>query len=176
MILAFIGDGEGKTSAAVGHALRAAGHSKKVAVLQFLKGSDKTGEYKYLSGSNIDIRLVGDKTFVFDRAPKDIHIKKAKEGLAMANQMIASGKYFLVVLDEILDAIAAGLLPMGDIIDLAGARGRVPVPGSRVVPHLILTGRILPPEISTKVDLITRMQKIKHYYDKGEKGIEGLDW
>ena len=170
-----MGDGEGKTSAAIGHAIRAAGHGKKVAILQFLKGSDKTGEYKHLSGSNIDIHLVGDKTFVMGNNPKDIHIKKAKEGLAMANQMISSGKYFLIILDEILDAVAAGLMTMGDltnIIDSVRAGGRLPLQA----PHLILTGRILPPEISTKIDLITQMKKIKHYYDKGGKGIEGLDW
>jgi cob(I)alamin adenosyltransferase len=186
-ILAFVGDGEGKTCAAIGHAVRAAGHGKKVAVLQFLKGNAETGEYKYLCRdalqgvspqSTIEIHLLGDKTFVFDKTPKENHIKKAKEGLAAAKEMIASGKYFLIVLDEILDAVAAGLLPMGDLIkliDIVGANGRLPLP-SGTATHLILTGRILPPEISTKVDLITRMQKIKHYYDKGEKGIEGLDW
>ena len=187
MILAFIGDGEGKTCAAMGHAVRAAGHGKKVAILQFLKGNDTTGEYLYFDcrggsrpaptfSDNIDIHLAGEKTFVFDKAPKDIHINKAKEGLAMANQMIASGKYFLVVLDEILDAVAAGLMTMGDLIDIVGAIHELPVRGSSPAPHLILTGRILPSEISTKIDLITRMQKIKHYYDRGEKGIEGLDW
>ena len=171
-----MGDGEGKTSAAIGHAIRAAGHGKKVAILQFLKGNATTGEYKHLAGSNIDIRLVGDKTFVFDKAPKDIHIKKAKEGLAMATQMIASGKYFLIILDEILDAVASGLMTMGDLIKLVETPHAASLHTTTTAPHLILTGRILPPEISTKVDLITRMQKIKHYYDKGEKGIEGLDW
>ena len=177
-VLAFVGDGEGKTCAAMGHAIRAAGHGKKVAILQFLKGSDKTGEYKHLAGSNIDIRLVGDKTFVFDKAPKDIHIKKAKEGLAMANQLIASGKYFLIVLDEILDAVAAGLMTMENLtalIDTVRAIHELPLQ-NQAAPHIILTGRILPPEISTKIDLITQMKKIKHYYDRGEKGIEGLDW
>ena len=175
-ILVFVGDGEGKTCAAMGHAIRAAGHGKKVAILQFLKGNNTTGEFKHLSDTKIDIHLLGDKTFVFDKAPKDIHIKKAKEGLAMANQMIASGKYFLIILDEILDGVAAGLLTMDDLINIVGAIHELPVRGLSAAPHLILTGRILPPEISTKVDLITRLQKIKHYYDKGEKGIEGLDW
>ena len=186
-ILCFIGDGEGKTCAAIGHAVRAAGREKKVAILQFLKGDDTTGEYRYFcrGGSRpasavsdgIEIFLVGDKTFVLDTAPKDVHIKKAKEGLAAAKEMIASGKYFLIVLDEILDAVAAGLLSMDDLIKLIDSirAGNVGAIHELPLPNLILTGRVLPPELSTKVDLITRMQKIKHYYDKGEKGIEGLD-
>ena len=118
-ILAFIGDGEGKTSAAIGHAIRAAGHGKKVAVLQFLKGRDNTGEYifckeslQYAPINLIDIHLVGDKSFVMGKEPSNIHIAKAKEGIALANKLIASNKYFLVILDEILDAQAMGIIEM----------------------------------------------------------------
>lgn len=188
-ILAFIGDGEGKTSAAIGHAIRAAGHGKYVAVLQFLKGRDSTGEYKYLCGNsmdvlqyaptnanNIDIHLVGDKTFVFDSTPKQSHIDKAKEGISLAKKLISSGKYFLIILDEIFDAAAAGLISNIDIEELMDSV-RAPIgSGPQRVIHLILTGRILPPELSSKIDLVTQMKKIKHYFDKGEKGIEGLDW
>lgn len=187
MILAFIGDGEGKTCAALGHAIRAAGHGQKVAVIQFLKGKDNVGEYKYFSESkgmrphaptehNIEIHLVGEPSFVLGNTPKEPHIKKAKEGLTQAKRFLESKKYFLIILDEIFDAVAAGLLPMADLsklMDSVRARGGESLPA---MPHLILTGRILPPELSSKIDLITRMQKIKHYYDKGEKGIEGLDW
>jgi len=169
-ILCFIGDGEGKTSAAIGHAVRAAGHGKKVSVIQFLKGKIICGEYKFLTKTpDIDIILSGEPSFVFGNTPKDPHIKKAKEGLAKAKEMISSGKYSLIVLDEVLDAHSAGLIEIKEISDI------IDIAKENLV-HLILTGRVLPPEISTKVDLITQMKKIKHYYDKGEKGIEGLDW
>lgn len=180
-VLAFIGDGEGKTSAAIGHAVRAAGHGNKVAVIQFLKGQERCGEYKHLTKcEGIDIHLAGDPSFFLDPSKKEPHIKKAEEGLALAKKLISSEKYFLVVLDEILDAAAAGLIGTSDIeslIDIvranavpAGRQGRSPRP------NLILTGRILPPELSRKIDLVTQMKKIKHYYDLGDKGIEGLDW
>jgi cob(I)alamin adenosyltransferase len=175
-ILAFIGDGEGKTSAAIGHAVRAAGHDKKVAIIQFLKGLEKSGEYKFLSKNsshnNIEIFLAGSPQFVIDKKPDQKHIDKAKEGLALAKKLIESGKYFLIVLDEILDAADTGLISINDIIGIFNIVRAEHVPPQ----HLIITGRILPPEISTYIDLITRMQKIKHYYDRGEKGIEGLDY
>ncbi len=180
-ILAFIGDGEGKTSAAIGHAVRAAGHGKKVAVIQFLKGQERCGEYKFLCKGGfqtrplIDIHLVGDPSFFLDPSKKEPHAKKAAEGLALAKKLINSGKYFLIVLDEIFDAAAAGLISNNDIedlIDIVRASGRSPLPGA----NLILTGRVLPPELSRKIDLVTQMKKIKHYYDLGDKGIEGLDW
>jgi cob(I)alamin adenosyltransferase len=181
-VLAFIGDGEGKTSAAIGHAVRAAGHGNKVAVIQFLKGQERCGEYKYLCKDGfqtrplIDIHLVGDPSFFIDPSKKDIHIKKAREGQALAKKLISSEKYFLVVLDEILDAAAAGLITnddIADLIDIVRAGRNRPLPGGN---NLILTGRILPPELSRKIDLVTQMKKIKHYYDLGDKGIEGLDW
>ena len=178
-ILAFIGDGEGKTSAAIGHAVRAAGHGKKVAILQFLKGQERCGEYQYFNRcSGADIHLVGDSSFFIDPSKRDTHVKKAKEGLAMAKKIVSSNGYFLIVLDEIFDAAAAGLISnndIGDLIDSVRAEYIQPLQGSGPA-HLILTGRILPPELSKKIDLVTQMKKIKHYYDLGDKGIEGLDW
>ncbi len=173
-ILAFIGDGEGKTSAAIGHAMRAAGHGKKVAIIQFLKGRDNTGEYSFCRDvacnvQNIEIHLCGDKSFIYETTDRTIHKKKAKEGVALCKAKIESGKLFLLVLDEILDAHAQALISIKDIDELISKSKSAKV-------NLILTGRILPEEISKHIDLITRMQKIKHYYDTGEKGIEGLDW
>jgi len=173
MLVAFIGDGEGKTSAAIGHAIRAAGHDKKVAVLQFLKGRTNTGEYKYLSKHpSIELYLAGEASFVLDKTPKEPHAKKARDGIALAKKLIASGKYFLIVFDEILDAQAAGLISIKDIEDIIN----MVVAQNNVIMHIILTGRVLPPELSSRIDLITQMKKIKHYFDMGDKGIEGLDW
>lgn len=173
MILAFVGDGEGKTSAAIGHAIRAAGHDKKAAVLQFLKGRTNTGEYRYFSEHpSIKLFLAGEASFVLDKTPKESHAKKAKDGVALAKKLIASGKFFLIILDELLDAQAAGLITINDIEEIIGlVRAYCNTPQ-----HLILTGRVLPPELSSKIDLVTQMKKIKHYFDMGDKGIEGLDW
>lgn len=176
-ILAFIGDGEGKTSAAIGHAIRAAGHGKKVAIVQFLKGRENSGEYKYFSktsgsGDGIEIYLAGSPEFILQTPPKQTQIDKAKEGLALVNKLLNDGNHFVLILDELLDAQAAGVISIKDIEDIMeNIRTSCKEPK-----HIILTGRILPPELSSKVDLITQMKKIKHYYDRGEKGIEGLDW
>lgn len=171
-ILAFIGDGEGKTSAALGHAIRAAGHDKRVAVIQFLKGRDNVGEFKYLSKrSGIEIYLVGSKSFVLDKKPAKEHIEKAADGFVLAKKLISERKYFLIILDEAFDAITTGLISVKDVLELIKQ-----AKGSDAPPHLIFTGRILPPELSPHIDLITQMKKVKHYYDNGDKGIEGLDW
>lgn len=169
-ILAFIGDGEGKTSAAIGHAIRAAGHNKKVAIIQFLKGQTRCGEYKFLKNFDcgIEIFLAGDPSFFIDQNKKSLHMQKAFEGVELAKKLILQNKYFLIILDEILDALYSKLINLSDLehlIDLA-----------KKSVNLIITGRILPPEISKKIDLLSQIKKVKHYYDLGEKGLEGLDW
>jgi len=172
-VLAFIGDGEGKTSAAIGHAIRAAGHNKKVAIIQFLKGIDKCGEYLYLTEKNskIEIHLSGERFFLRSEAEKYKHLEKAKEGLALAENLLLSGRYFLIVLDEIFDIISYDLISTNDVEKLLDV-----TLNEKCQTNLILTGRKLPSELSKKIDLITQMRKVKHYYDLGEKGIEGLDW
>ena len=167
-VLAFVGDGEGKTSAAIGHAIRSEGHNKKTAIIQFLKGNRPTGEHSFLHDKGIEIHHFGLASFIYKDTDKTPHIAKAQEGLALAKQLIESNKYFLIILDEILDAVALDLIPQKELESLIGSQN--------ISSHIIITGRIIPPELSTKVYLITKFQKIKHYYDKGEKGIEGLDW
>lgn len=167
-VLAFVGDGEGKTSAAIGHVIRAEGHNKKTAIIQFLKGNRPTGEYNFLRDKGIEIHHFGLASFIYKDTDKKPHIEKAQEWLNLAKQLIESNKYFLIILDEILDAVALDLIPQEELQEL--------IEDKNLSSHIIITGRILPPELSTKVDLITKFQKIKHYYDKGEKGIEGLDW
>lgn len=171
-VLAFIGDGEGKTSAALGHAIRASGHDKRVAVVQFLKGRDSVGEFKYLSKrSGIEIYLVGSASFVLGSKPGKDHIQKAADGFVLAKKLIGERKYFLIVLDEAFDAMSTGLLSLNEVLELIKLAKSSDAP-----PNLIFTGRVLPPELSIHIDLITQMKKVKHYYDRGEKGIEGLDW
>ena len=170
-ILAFVGDGEGKTSAALGHAVRAAGHGEKVAVIQFLKGRNDTGDNISLSSINgIVLYLAGEATFLTKGADRTKHIEKARQGISKAKEVIAANAYFLIVLDEVLDAVAEGVMEEKDLLSMIDG---VKQKGG---PHIILTGRTLTSELSKRVDLLTRMQKIKHYYDSGEQGIKGLDW
>ncbi len=172
MILAFVGNGEGKTTAAVGHAVRAAGHGKFVAVIQFLKGSESTGEYKYLSSSQgpgaIIIKTFGHSEFLMKGSDRGPHAEKARQGLLFSKEAVSKNKFFLIVLDEIFDACAEGLISETDLESLIDSSLKSGI-------NLVMTGRKVPAALEPKMDLITEMNKVKHYYDKGIKGVEGLD-
>ena len=163
----YTGDGKGKTTAAFGLALRAAGYGLKVFIAQFIKGM-RYSEIKALEKfkDNIEVKQYGKGCFVREAATnKDI--EAAGLGLAEIREVINSGKYDVVILDEINIAIYFKLLSVGDIVDLIENK-----PDNI---ELILTGRKAEKEIIDKADLVTEMHEIKHYYRKGvlaRKGIE----
>lgn len=170
LILVNTGDGKGKTTAALGMALRAWGQGMKVLVLQFIKGGWKYGELKAAEklGPDFEMRQMGEG---FIKGPGDQsleeHRQAAAEALEAAKTEISSGKYDLIILDEILYAIHYGLVALDDALELMAKKP------DRL--HLVLTGRNAPPEIIEQADLVTEMKEIKHHYNKGipaQKGIE----
>jgi cob(I)alamin adenosyltransferase len=170
LILVNTGNGKGKTTAALGMGLRAWGQGMKVLVLQFIKGGWKYGELKAAEkmGPDFEIRQMGEG---FIKGPEDQSLEEhrhaAAEALAAAKTEISSGKYDLIILDEILYAINYGLVTLSDALDLMVLK-----PDNL---HLVLTGRNAPPEIIERADLVTEMREIKHHYTKGtpaQKGIE----
>jgi cob(I)alamin adenosyltransferase len=170
LILVNTGNGKGKTTAALGMGLRAWGQGMKVLVLQFIKGGWKYGELKASEkmGPDFEIRQMGEG---FIKGPEDQSLEEhrhaAAEALAAAKTEISSGKYDLIILDEILYAINYGLVALSDALDLMALK-----PDNL---HLVLTGRNAPPEIIERADLVTEMREIKHHYTKGipaQKGIE----
>ena len=165
-IQVYTGDGKGKTTAAIGLALRAAGNNMNIFIAQFVKGRG-TGELKAFEHfENVTIRQYGLETFITDK-PIDEVIAKTKEGFAETKKEILSGKYDLVVLDEINIAIFYKMLTVDEVLDLIDEK-----PSGT---ELILTGRRAPADIIAKADLVTEMRKVKHYYDLGipaRKGIE----
>ncbi|MDD4334739.1 MAG: cob(I)yrinic acid a,c-diamide adenosyltransferase [Desulfotomaculaceae bacterium] len=170
LILVNTGNGKGKTTAALGMALRAWGQGMKVLVLQFIKGGWKYGELKAAEklGPNFEIRQMGEG---FIKGPGDQSLEEhrhaAVKALAAAKTEISSGKYDLIILDEILYAINYGLVALPDTLELMAKK-----PEDL---HLVLTGRNVPPEIVERADLVTEMREIKHHYNKGipaQKGIE----
>ncbi len=170
LILVNTGNGKGKTTAALGMGLRAWGQGMKVLVLQFIKGGWKYGELKAAEkmGPNFEIRQMGEG---FIKGPEDQSLEEhrhaAAEALAAAKTEISSGKYDLIILDEILYAINYGLVAVSDALALMALK-----PDNL---HLVLTGRNAPPEIIERADLVTEMREIKHHYTKGipaQKGIE----
>ncbi len=169
LIQVYTGDGKGKTTAALGQALRAVGHGLKVLVIQFMKGNIQYGELesaKRLS-PHLTIRQMGRETFVSKTNPDPVDIEWAKKGFALAKEAIQSGGYDIVVLDEINVAVDYELIPLSDLLQLLESKPETV--------EIILTGRNVKPEIIEKADLVTEMVEKKHYYQKGVKSREGIE-
>lgn len=167
-IQVYTGNGKGKTTAALGLALRAAGKGMKVYIGQFMKGQ-RYGEFdainKYLS-EWITIEQYGTPKFVVGK-PSDEDIKLAKEGLKKAKEAMLSGNYDIVILDEINVSVYLKTLELEGVLDFIKEKP------SNV--ELILTGRYAPQELIDIADLVTEMKEVKHYYTKGVIAREGIE-
>lgn len=165
----YTGNGKGKTTAALGLALRAAGAGLKTYIAQFMKvyPYSELNILKLLSDYIIIEQFCGDE-FVYKRQlPDENEIKKAVNGLNKAKTMMKSDEYDLIILDEVLVSIYFKLLTVEQLIEIINEKP--------VNVELILTGRYCPEILYEKADLITEMEEIKHYYSKGitsRKGIE----
>lgn len=166
------GNGKGKTTAALGLALRAWGNGCKVLILQFIKGGWKYGELKALAQlePNIQIRQLGEG--FTQRSSDDVqrqkHIEAARQALVTARQEMLSGRWDMLILDEINYAIKFGLLRSDEIINLLDDK-----PDSL---HLVLTGRDAALELIERADLVTEMREIKHPYKQGIKAQSGIEF
>ena len=165
----YTGNGKGKTTAALGIALRAVGHGLKVLIIQFMKGNIEYGELQSARKLHpyLTIKRMGRKTFVSKSHPDPADIERAQEGFSLAKKAIENGEFDIVILDEINVAIDYGLIPVSDLLKLIDSRPK------RV--ELILTGRNAKPEIIEKADLVTEMVDRKHYYDKGISARKGIE-
>lgn len=169
LILVFTGDGKGKTTAALGMALRAAGHRLRVLILQFMKRTGNVGEIKALSMTNlpITIRQYGRRVFFKSRTCEPMDIHRAHQGLEAFREAMASRDYDLIVLDEINVAVHFGLLKIEEVMEAIGQK-----PPEL---HLVLTGRKAHDALLEVADLVTEMREVKHHYGLGigsQKGIE----
>ena len=168
-VLIFTGEGKGKTTAALGMALRAVGHGLRACVIQFVK-AEGTGEAmagKSLPGLEIVQTGLG---FVPPPAHKRFtaHAQAAQQGLALAEQKIASGQYALVVLDEVCVAVDRGLLAAADVAAVVAK-----APANMVI---VLTGRGAPPELVELADTVTEMRCVKHGMEIGIKAQKGVEF
>jgi len=169
LIQVYTGDGKGKTTCALGLALRAVGQGFKVFMVQFLK-TDDTGEMEAARRLAPDFTLQSFGTPGFPRLtePDPKTLEKVREAFALARQIILAGEHDLVILDEVNLTLTYGLLPLAEMLELVRQRP----------PHVevVLTGRGAPPELVALADLVTEMRPVKHYFEAGVKARRGIEW
>ena len=165
----YTGNGKGKTTAALGLALRSVGHDMEVYVIQFMKGNIQYGELETARrlSPNLTIVQMGRETFVSKTNPAKEDIKWAEKGLALAKDVILNGKHDIVILDEINCAVDFKLIPLENVLELIDDKPKHV--------ELVLTGRNADEKIIEKADLVTEMKEIKHYYLKGVKARVGIE-
>ena len=163
----YTGDGKGKTTAAMGLALRAAGAGLKVFIAQFVKSEKYSELFAFERFSDlITSRLYGSGCWL-ECLPEKEDVRLAQEGLEDVRRIITAGEHDVVILDEANIATHFGLLDVRDLIDLIDAKP------SGV--ELIFTGRKASPELIERADLVSEFQEVKHYYQKGVTARKGIE-
>ena len=177
LIIVYTGDGKGKTSAALGAAMRALGHGWRVLMIQFFKGDWPVvyGElelakrlypqFEVLQLGQGFVKIMGDKK------PFAEHVEAAQAAIGLARERMSSGQYDVLILDEVnyaLGYLDFKLIELKDILELLRSK-----PSQM---HVILTGRNAPPEIVEMADLVTEMKEIKHPMKKGVPAQQGIDY
>jgi len=169
LVQIFTGDGKGKTTAALGTILRAAGHGLKIFIVFFMKGDYAYGEYNSLSRlPDVEMASFGFRKFTDPANIKPEEKEQAKAALETARKAVISGNYDLVVLDEVNVALGFNLIELDDVIRLIKDKP------SHV--ELILTGRRADSRLIEMADLVTEMVKVKHPFDKGIKARKGIEY
>ena len=163
----YTGNGKGKTTAALGLSLRAVCAGRKVFFGQFLKGMNysELDAGKYLPG--FDLQQFGTDSFILEK-PGQEDIDVALEGLERAGEVLASGEYDIVVLDEVNLAVHYGMFTVAELIAVLDKRD--------LKVEVVLTGRYAHISLIEKADLVTEMKEIKHYYNDGVMAREGIEF
>lgn len=172
LVIVYTGNGKGKTTAALGVALRSSGYKMNIAMVQFIKGAMYTGEIESakMLYPHFDLFPMG-KGFVNPGKSKisiEEHAEAAKEALDLAKEKMLSGNYQVIICDEINNAVKLNLIDVREVLSLIKEK-----PDST---HLVLTGRDAHNEIIKIADLVTEMKEIKHPYKSGIKAQQGIDF
>lgn len=172
MLLVITGNGKGKTTSALGQGLRAIGDGRKVLMVQFIKGPWKSGEdesHKLLAPHMKIVKTgLGFVGILGDSLPREDHINAAREGLALARAEAHSGKWNMLILDEVHNAIGLDLLSVMEVLEVVDT-----LPEGMDV---VLTGRDARQEFIDRADIVSEVKEIKHVYNVGVKGKKGVEW
>jgi cob(I)alamin adenosyltransferase len=169
LVLLFTGNGKGKTTAALGQALRAAGQGLKVCFIQFIKGSWQTGEEKALAHfkERIDFFVTGSG-FTWQAEDRDKLIRETRKAFQFAGDKISSGEYDMVILDELTYLVKYGMVEEGEVVEMIRNRPETQ--------HLVITGRDASDGLVAIADLVTEMREIKHPFSHGIKARKGIEF
>ncbi|MGV8074384.1 MAG: cob(I)yrinic acid a,c-diamide adenosyltransferase [Syntrophobacteraceae bacterium] len=169
LLIVFTGDGKGKTTAALGMALRAAGHGMRILILQFIKGAWSYGEIDaFAKIDNVTLKPLGTG-FTWEKETLDEDRELARIGWEEAAKEIQKANYDMIVLDELNYVLHYGLLVEGPVIEVLKSRPRNL--------HVVVTGRNAPDDLISLADLVTEMRLVKHpYRDQGIKAQEGIEF
>lgn len=172
LVIVYTGGGKGKTTAALGIVLRATGYGKRTCMIQFIKGSWHYGEMDSSRLLEPHFEMVaagrGFVGIIDDKSPREDHERVAAEAVRISGEKIRSGRYDVIILDEINYAVKLGLVPVGDVLDLIRAR-----PDGV---DLVLTGNHARDEVVDAADLVTEMREVKHPFRSGAKARKGIDF
>ena len=170
LILLYTGNGKGKTTAALGQVVRAAGHGFKAAIIQFIKNLETTGEVrtaKKIFADHLEIYPMGSG-FTWDAKDTEELKQAAGKGWNLAKEKILSGDYCMVILDELTYALNYKLLDQDEVISFLEQKPEHL--------HVIITGRDAGDRLIELADLVTEMKEIKHPYQNGGKAIKGIEF
>ena len=171
LLIVYTGAGKGKTTAALGAALRAVGRGRRVCLVQFIK-SRPSGEMEAARRLDPELEIaqcgIGFVGMGGDKHSVDEHRAAARQALDLARDKVASGSHFLAILDEVNLAMSLELVEPQEVLEL----WETAPPGL----HMILTGRGAPDEVIERADLVTEMLEVKHPYQSGRPAVAGLDF
>lgn len=172
MLIVITGNGKGKTTSALGQALRAVGDGRKVLVVQFIKGPWKSGEDESCRRLEPDLRIIktglGFVGVQSDTLPRERHIQAARDGLELAEREAQTRNWDMVILDEVNNAVHLGLLAAADVTRF--------LDGLPEGVDAMLTGRDARQEFIDRADIVSEVKDIKHVYGQGVKGKKGIEW
>ena len=169
LVQVYTGNGKGKTTAAFGLALRAIGRGLKVYIIQFIKGGFDYGElYVVDKLPNLKLKAFGRGKFVTQKPAEKVDVEFAEKAIALAEEVVKSGEYDIVILDEINVALNLKLIKTEKVLELIKNKPKHV--------ELVLTGRYAPDEIIEVADLVTEMKEVKHPFNKGFQARKGIEY
>jgi cob(I)alamin adenosyltransferase len=167
VLLVHTGNGKGKSSSAFGMVARALGHNMRVGIVQFIKGSYRTGEEAFFRHfDDIDYHVMGEG-FTWETQDRERDISAAMQAWSIAKTMLENADYQLVVLDELNIALKYHYVPLDDVLDALACRP--------LKQHVVVTGRAAPKALIDAADTVTEMQAVKHAFQAGVRAQKGIE-